>query len=225
MENEFKKMNNSEKPREKLVKLGAKSLLDFELLAIIIRTGTKDKNVIELSKELLKELNSFAYCQELTIEELVRFKGIGKTKAIELLAIFEFSSRILMKKNDNIKIESSKECYGYLKNRLTNLSQEHLVAIYLSSTNKIVFEKVISIGSMNKTIGNYKDVIKLGLKVSAFAVIVAHNHPGGDPTPSQADYNFTRQLIEACNAVDLFFVDHLIICNNCYYSFNSNKNI
>ena len=222
MENEFKKMNNSEKPREKLVKLGAKSLLDFELLAIIIRTGTKDKNVIELSKELLKELNSFAYCQELTIEELVRFKGIGKTKAIELLAIFEFSSRILMKKNDNIKIESSKECYGY---RLTNLSQEHLVAIYLSSTNKIIFEKVISIGSMNKTIGNYKDVIKWGLKVSAFAVIVAHNHPGGDPTPSQADYNFTRQLIEACNAVDLFFVDHLIICNNCYYSFNSNKNI
>lgn len=223
MNNDFKKIDNNEKPREKLLKFGPKSLLDFELLAIILRTGTKDKNVIELSKELLSELNSFAYCQELTIEELIKFKGIGKNKAIELLAIFEFSSRILSSNEGNKKIVSAKECYLYLKNQLTNLSQEHLIAIYLSSTNEIIFEKVISIGSMNRTIGNYKDVIKWGLKVSAFGVIVAHNHPGGNPIPSDADITFTEKMIEACQAVDLVFVDHIIIGKNKYFSFKSNK--
>ena len=223
MEKDFKKINNDEKPREKLLKFGAKSLLDFELLAIILRTGTKDKNVIELSKELLKELNSFAYCQELTIEELVRFKGIGKNKAIELLAIFEFSSRVLTTKPRSTKIESAKDCYLFLKTKLTNLSQEHLIAVYLSSTSEIIFEKVISIGSMNRTIGNYKDVIKWGLKVSAFGVIVAHNHPGGNPIPSEGDITFTQKLMEACEAVDLLFVDHIIVCKTRYFSFKSNK--
>ncbi len=219
----IKDLEQYEKPREKLMQFGAKSLFDYELLAIILRTGTKDKSVITLSKELLKELNSFAYCQELTIEELIKFKGIGKTKAIELLAIFEFASRILYKKHDNNKIESAKDCYLYLKSKLENYSQEHFIAVYLSSNNEIIYEKTISIGTINKTIANQRDVIRWGLKISAFGVIVAHNHPSGDSKPSTNDILFTKRIFEACQTVDLLFVDHIIIGKDNYYSFKSNK--
>lgn len=219
----IKDLEQYEKPREKLIHFGAKALFDYELLAIILRTGTKDKSVIDLSKELLRDLNSFAYCQELTIEELMKFKGIGQTKAVELIAIFEFASRVLYQKHQNNKILSAKDCYLYLKSKLENYSQEHFIALYLSSNNEIIYEKTISIGTINKTIANQRDVIRWGLKISAFGVIVAHNHPNGDSQPSTNDILFTKRIFEACQTVDLLFVDHIIIGKNNYYSFKSNK--
>lgn len=215
----LKEMTEMEKPREKLYYYGANSLSNYELLAIILRTGTKEKSVIDLSIELLKQINTINDFHNITIEELLKIKGIGKIKAIELLAIIEFSKRINSCDFKQYYIKSAKDCYKYLKNKLSFLDQEHFVAIYLSINNKVILDKTISIGTSNKMITDPKDVIKWGIKVSAYGVIISHNHPSGEVIPSNEDIMFTNSLQQACNAVDLVFVDHIILGKNKYFSF------
>lgn len=215
----LKEMSEMEKPREKLCFLGASSLSNYELLAIILRTGTKNKSVIDLSIELLNQLNSINDFHNITLEELLKIKGIGKIKAIELLAIIEFSKRVNTYIDNNYYIKGTKDSFNYLKNILSHLDQEHFVAIYLSRNNKVIASKTISIGTSNKTIADPKDVIKWGLKLSAYAIIVSHNHPSGAVLPSNEDINFTMALQNACNAVDILFIDHIIIGKNKYFSF------
>lgn len=215
----LKEMTQMEKPREKLYHLGPSSLSDYELLAIILRTGTKNKSVIDLSIELLNQLNSINDFHNITIEELLKIKGIGKIKAIELIAIIEFSKRVNTYNDDNLYIRGTKDCFKFLKHKLAHLDQEHFMAIYLSQSNKIISCKTISIGTTNKTIANPKDVIKWGLKLSAYAIIVSHNHPSGIVSPSNEDISFTMSLQNACKAVDIIFIDHIIVGKNKYFSF------
>lgn len=215
----LKEMTEMEKPREKLYYYGANSLSNYELLAIILRTGTKEKSVIDLSIELLKQINTINDFHNITIEELLKIKGIGKIKAIELLAIIEFSKRINSCDFKQYYIKSAKDCYKYLKNKLSFLDQEHFVAIYLSINNKVILDKTISIGTSNKMITDPKDVIKWGIKVSAYGVIISHNHPSGDVIPSNEDIMFTHSLEQACKTVDLIFIDHIIVGKNKYFSF------
>lgn len=215
----LKEMTEMEKPREKLCYYGANSLSNYELLAIILRTGTKDKSVIDLSIELLNQINNINDFNNITMEELLKIKGIGKIKAIELLAIIEFSKRISSYDFKKYYIRSTKDCYMYLKNKLSFLDQEHFIAIYLSINNSVILDKTISIGTSNKVITNPKDVIKWGIKASAYGVIISHNHPSGEVIPSKEDIMFTHSLEQACKTVDLIFVDHIIVGKNKYFSF------
>lgn len=215
----LKEMIETEKPREKLLKFGSSSLTDYELLAILFRTGTKEKSVIDMSIELMKSIPSLTDLQNITIEELTKIKGIGKTKAITLLACIELGKRITNYKKDKYKIKCSKDAYLYLKDRLSYLPQENFVAIYIAINNEVITDKVISIGTLNKTIANPKDVIRWGIKLSSYAIIIAHNHPSGNSMPSKEDLVFTMQLKDACDLVDIKLVDHIIIGKNNYYSF------
>lgn len=215
----LKEMTAMEKPREKLYSFGPSSLTDYELLAIILRTGTRDKSVIDISIELLKYLNTINNLQNITIEELLEFKGIGKTKAIELLATIELGKRITNYQNDKTFIKGTNDTYNYLKSKLSHLEQEHFVAIFLSPNNEIITDKIISIGTTTSTIANPKDVIKYALKYSAYAIIVAHNHPTGNVSPSKHDIDFTIDLEKACRIVDIILIDHVIIGKNNYFSF------
>jgi len=215
----LKEMTTMEKPREKLLMFGAQALTDYELLAIFLRTGTKDKSVINLSIEILKQLNAINDLQNITIEELMSFKGIGKTKAIELLAIIELGKRITNYTKNKYYIKSTKDAYNYLKGKLSHLEQEHFMAVFLSSNNQVITHKIISIGSTTSTIANSKDVIKWAIKVSSYAIIIAHNHPSGVVLPSKQDQSFTLELLSACKIVDIKFIDHIIIGKNNYFSF------
>lgn len=220
----LKEMTSMEKPREKLFYFGPQSLSDYELLAILLRTGTKNKSVIDLSIEILKQLKSINDLQNITLEELLSYKGIGKTKAIELLATIELGKRMNNYQKNKYYIKNTKEAYYYLKSKLSHLEQEHFIAIFLSSNNQVITDKIISIGSSTSTIANSKDVIKWAIKASSYAIIIAHNHPSGFVQPSKQDFDFTLELQSACKIVDIKFVDHIIIGKNNYFSFK-NKSI
>lgn len=215
----LKEMNEENKPREKLLKYGSNNLDDYELLAIILRTGTKDKSVIDMSIELLKMLPSINELQNITLEELLQIKGIGKTKAITLLACIEFGKRVTNYNYQKYYIKSSKDAYFYIKDSLSHLPQENFVAIYLAINNEVITKKTISIGTLNQTIASPKDIIRNAIKYCAYGVIIAHNHPSGDSRPSKEDLNFTYFLNESCEALDIKFVDHIIVGKNNYYSF------
>lgn len=219
----LKEMTEMEKPREKLLYLGTNALTDYELLAILLRTGTKYKSVIDLSKEIIEEYNGLNNLQNVVIEELIKIKGIGRIKAIELLAAIELGKRITNYKKIKTVIKNSYDAYLYSKNNMAHLTQEYFSAIYLAINNEVICERVINVGTINQTVASPKDVISWGLKFGAYAVIVLHNHPSGDPTPSKADYSFTLKVNEACNAVDFKFVDHIIIGKNNYYSFKEKR--
>ena len=215
----LREMEEMEKPREKLYLYGASSLADYELLAILLRTGTKDKSVIDLSLELLKSLISLNELQNITYEELTKIKGIGKVKALELLATIELGKRITNYRKNKYQIKTAKDCYYYIKDRLSYQKQEHFLAIYLSINNDVIADQIISIGTINSTIADPKDIIRWGLKYSAYALIITHNHPSGNPTPSPQDISFTTKLSKACDLVELKLVDHIIIGKNKYFSF------
>lgn len=215
----------SERPRERLQKYGVGSLADHELLAIILRTGTPSLSVLDLAKQVLIEFEDLNRLTEVTIEELTKIKGIGRAKAIEILAAIELGKRINLPATDKRIITTPFQSYAYLKERLQNESQENLVCVFLNSQSAVIATRTISIGTGNHTLFNPKDILKWALKYSAAAIIIAHNHPGGNPAPSNEDVLVTKKLIQAAKLMDILLVDHIIIGKNRYYSFLENKKL
>lgn len=214
---------NDNLPRERLAKLGASSLSDYELLAIILRTGTKNESVIEMSKKLLAEFKHISNLNNTTISELMEIKGIGSTKAIELLAAIELGRRVNSLNIAKMTIMSSQDIFNYLKYRMQSLTQEQLIAIYLNVKSEIIDTKVLTIGTANQTIIDPKEVMKWALKLSSSHVVIAHNHPSGDPTPSRQDIASTDYLISFAKSLDITIVDHIIIGQNKYFSFSKRR--
>ena len=214
---------NDNLPRERLAKLGASSLSDYELLAIILRTGTKNESVIEMSKKLLAEFKHISNLNNTTISELMEIKGIGSTKAIELLAAIELGRRVNSLNIAKVTIMSSQDIFNYLKYRMQSLTQEQLIAIYLNVKSEIIDTKVLTIGTANQTIIDPKEVMKWALKLSSSHVVIAHNHPSGDPTPSRQDIASTDYLISFAKSLDIISVDHIIIGQNKYFSFSKRR--
>lgn len=214
----LKEMPIDERPRERLLKYGPSSLANYELLAIIMRTGSYNKSVLDISKELLIKFQSLDQINEATIAELTKINGIGEAKAISLLAAIELGKRINVPIKKVIAIKSSFDSYNYLKDNLQHLNQENLVALYLNSKSEVITLKTITIGTLNQTIFNIKDILKWALKYSAAGLIVAHNHPSGDPTPSRQDIESTNALVKAAKLMDIIIVDHIIIGKNKYCS-------
>lgn len=220
----LKEMPIDERPRERLIKYGPSSLANYELLAIIIRTGSYKKSVLDISKELLIKFHSLDQINEATVAELTQVSGIGEAKAISLLAAIELGKRINIPTNNIVVIKSPFDSYNYLKDNLQHLNQENLVALYLNSKSEVIVLRTVTIGSLNQTIFNIKDILKWALKYSAAGLIIAHNHPSGDPTPSRQDIESTHALIKAAKLMDIIIVDHIIIGKNKYCSLKE-KNI
>jgi len=213
------------RPLERLLYKGVDKLSNYELLAIIIKTGTKDQNVLNLSNTILSKfkLNKI---DQVTINELLKIKGIGKVKAAQIKAVFELNKRINhFKINESNKIFSAKDAYNYLKNDFLNKNQEHLIAIFLDRNNNILSKKIITIGTNNQTLISNKDICYSAIKENAHAVIIAHNHPSNDCFPSIEDKKSTIDLKKALENLEILLLDHLIITDNNFYSFKKNEDL
>ena len=221
--NKLKEMPNDFLPRERLLKYGKESLADYEILAILLRTGTKGLNVLELSKYILTNKINMKDFANISINELKNIKGIKEAKAIELVAAIEFGKRALNYIDNKFKVNNQKDAYLYLKNKLEDKDEEEVIALYLNVKSEIIFEKVISIGSTSETSFDINKIIKYAIKNSSNHIIISHNHPTGDPMPSKQDLLITSNLVELANKFDIKIIDHIIIGKNKYFSFAENR--
>jgi DNA repair protein RadC len=214
----IKELLSQERPREKLLEKGAKNLTDFELLAIIILKGNKKENAIELSKKILKQ-QSIKKLSRKNISSLLKIKGIGQAKACQIKACFEIGKRALQKSNKKIQIKNAKEAAKLLMPEMSNLSKEYFKAVFLDSRRNIINKKTLFIGSRDFSIVHPREIFKTALEEEASFIIITHNHPSGDPKPSKEDKEITKGLKLASEIMQLPLLDHIIIGDNSYYSF------
>ncbi|NSL51613.1 RadC family protein [Calidifontibacillus erzurumensis] len=206
-------------PRERLVAYGPESLSNQELLAILLRTGTKNESVMELSQRLLKKFDGLRMLKDATIEEITKINGIGSVKAIQILAALELGRRInKLRYEERYTIRSPEDAAKYVMDDMRFLSQEHFVAIYLNTKNQVIHKQSIFIGSLNASIVHPREVFKEALRRSSASIICVHNHPSGDPTPSREDIEVTKRLVECGKIIGIDVLDHLIIGDTKYIS-------
>ena len=216
----IKEIPKYERPREKLLNNGVKSLSNIELLAIIIKSGVKGKSALELSEEILYSLNSLNDLKDLELEEITKIKGLGKVKAMEIICAIELGRRITNEKKNKQKLKTSKEIFNTYKEKM-DFKNEHAFGIYFDSKCNVLAEKDVFSGDVNGINAKPNELFRYAIKIGATALVVLHNHPSGDPTPSNADYKYTEKLKDLAEATNIVLLDHIII-GNTYYSFNDN---
>jgi DNA repair protein RadC len=208
-----------ERPRERLISDGPESLANHELLAILLRTGTKDESVLQLANRLLKHFEGLRLLKDATIEEMTSIKGIGTAKAVQILAAIELGRRISrLQYDERYVIRSPEDGAKYVMEDMRFLSQEHFVCLYLNTKNQVIHRKTVFIGSLNASIVHPREVFKEAIKRSAASIICAHNHPSGDPTPSREDIEVTKRLVECGKMIGIELLDHLIIGDRKFVS-------
>ena len=218
----IKDLPKIERPREKLIAKGAENLKDSELLAILLRTGTIGKNVIEIASQILSKYSKKRLLQ-MTYNDLSKISGIDSAKATTLLAAFELSKRALEVNDTNLPVISdAKDAVAQLSD-MRDLKKEHLVALYLNAKNQLVHKETISMGTLNANLVHPREVFEPALKYSAAQIIAAHNHPSGDPKPSEDDLEVTKRLTEAGKMMGIEVMDHVIISKNSHFSFKEEK--
>ena len=226
----IKDIIKSERPRERAIKYGIENLSNEELISIILKTGTKNCSVKTLSNMILSSVKNIYDLKYLTLSKLTEINGIGNVKAIELLASLELGKRVFYNvEKNNVKLNNSKKIYEYFKDLVINEKQENFYAIYLDSKSKLISYKLLFKGTINSSCVHPREVFKYAFLESANSIIVFHNHPSGDPTPSIQDEEITKVLFETGKMVSIPVVDHIVFGNNKYFSFyeyiNSKQNI
>ncbi|MDE5412444.1 RadC family protein [Alkalihalobacterium chitinilyticum] len=210
---------NHERPRERLLADGAKYLSNQELLAIILRTGSKDESVLQLAQRVLQKFDGLTMLKDATVEELKEIKGIGEAKAVEVCAVLELGRRITsLKLEERYVIRSPEDVSRYVMEDMRSLTQEHFVCLYLNTKNHVLHRETIFIGSLNASIVHPREVFKEALRRSAASFICLHNHPSGDPTPSREDIEVTKRLGECGKILGIELLDHVIIGDRTYIS-------
>lgn len=216
----IKELPNEEKPREKAICYGVETLTIPELIAIIIKTGTKEESAKDLSVRLYNEVGHLDGLRNLRLTNLTRLKGIGKTKAISLMAAIELGSRL----SEPIAFETKKitetaDVYRYYRHYFYYEAQEKFLTLFLNSKNEVLKEKVIFMGTANQSIVHPRDIFKEAILNNAVKILAIHNHPSGNVVPSLEDKKFTQKLKEAGELLSIPLIDHVIIGQNSYYSF------
>ena len=219
----MKELPISERPYEKLEMYGANSLSNAELLAIIIKTGTKEESSVTIAQKILNlnedRKNNLKFLQDISINELTKIKGIGKIKAIQLKAVSELTKRMSRPiTNNKIKITCPQDVANLLIDELKNEKRELVKVLILNSKNIIIKILDVSYGSSNLAIVTPKDILAEVIKMEAPKIILVHNHPSGDPLPSKADMAFKDRLIEASKLLGVELLDHIVIGHDSYES-------
>jgi DNA repair protein RadC len=207
----IREMPEEERPREKLMARGAAALTDPELIAILLRTGVRGANAIEVARELLVKYKSLGDLSRCTVKELAAIRGIGNAKAVQLVAAFGLGQRLARESFARKKIDSPELVCDLVGAEMRMLHKESLRVILLDTRYHMLRIEEISIGSINESIAHPRDVFRPAIIFSAYAVVVVHNHPSGDPSPSQADHSLTRRLSEAAELLQIKLLDHIII--------------
>ncbi len=218
----IRQWSEDDRPREKMMLKGKGQLSKAELIAILIGSGNQDESAVELSKRILSSVdNNLAELSRLTISELTKFKGIGPAKAISIVAALELGRR---RRADDVminktKITSSHDAYNLLYADLSDKYHEEFWVLMLDRANKVIRKVNISEGGLAGTVADPKKIFQLALENHASAIILAHNHPSNNLTPSQNDIDLTRKIVRGGGNLDISILDHLIIGNDRYYSF------
>jgi len=217
---QIKELPNSERPREKVVAYGIEKLSNRELLAIIIRVGYRGKNALDIGDELLKKAKGMQGLPNMNLVEFMQVKGIKKTKAIELLAVFELAKRCYFESTKMLDVIDHPEVIvSWLKKELGDLRQEHFMVVFLDVKNQVITSQTIFVGGLDRSIVHPREIFKEAFKQSAAKLILVHNHPSQDVTPSPQDIEVTNQLIEIATMMNIPILDHVIVSRNDYFSF------
>jgi DNA repair protein RadC len=214
-----------DRPREKMILRGVQSLSDSELLAILLRTGTKGESVIQVAINLLNKFGNIALLANQNINSISKIKGIGKNKAATLMAAFEISRRIesANKWFSKTKIISPKDVADIFIPILRDEIKENFIVVCLNSSNRIIKYEVISVGILNSSLIHAREVFKTAFEHNSANIILIHNHPSGNVEPSNEDKSITNKLVEAGKIIDVNVFDHIIIAGNDYFSFVEKK--
>lgn len=210
----------NERPMEKLLKYGADDLANAELLAVLLRSGTKGENIISLSTRLLSDVGGLDGLLHINLEEIKKIKGIKEVKACQIIAMMELFRRFrtLRSQNDDFKISSPKDISMLLINEMNNLNQEVLKLILLNTKNTVIGVKDVFKGSLNSSIVHPREIFREAVQRGSASIIICHNHPSGDPTPSKEDINVTLRIKQCGDLMGIKLLDHIIIGNNNYIS-------
>ncbi len=223
----IKDIPKNERPRERLINHGVMNLSNEELLAIILKTGTKNTNVKILAQNVLKQLKNINDLSSITKDHLMQIRGIGETKAIEILAAIELGKRVYQIKDsyNGIIYNNAQNIYDFNKYLFLNTQQECFYVLYLNNKNHLIERKLLFMGTVNRSIVHPREVFKNAYLLSACSIVCIHNHPSGDISPSQEDIFFTNSLIESGKVLGINVLDHIIFGNNEFYSFYDNNKL
>jgi len=220
----IREMPQDQRPREKLLVHGVSALSDPELIAILLRTGLRGANAVEVGRHLLGKYKSLTGISRCSVKELVKIPGIGQTKALELVAAFGLGQRLAHETLSKQKLDSPELVSELVGQEMRRLRTESLRVILLDTRYRLLHIEEVSVGSLNESIAHPREIFRPAITYSAYAVIVVHNHPSGDASPSQTDHSLTRRLAEAAELLQIKLLDHIIIGaplegNPGYFSF------
>ncbi len=216
----IKEFPENERPREKLIKYGEKNLSDAELLAIILRTGSKNHTAISLAHQIIKDhKQGIRYLYNATVEEISSIKGIGIAKATQIKAAIELGRRLSMESLIKFSIKSPLDVVDYLMEEMRYSMEENFNVVLLDTKNKVISVENITKGIVNASLVHPREVFKVAIRKNSTSMILAHNHPSGDPTPSKEDKSITKRLVETGRIVGIQVLDHIIIGDGNYLSF------
>lgn len=219
----IKDIIKSERPRERLLNVGASSLSNEELLSIILKTGTKNISVKDLSRKILNEIKDISNLKDMTYNKLIKIKGIGTVKAIEILASLELGRRVYYKNvKQKVKLNNTTLVFEQFKNLFINETQENFYALYLNTKTELISYKLLFKGTINTSVVHPREIFKYAFLESASSIIVIHNHPSNNTMPSKEDIELTNKLFEIGNIMAIPVIDHIIIGIDNYYSFYEN---
>jgi DNA repair protein RadC len=207
----IREMPQDDRPREKLMTRGASALTDSELIALLLRTGLPGANAVAVASQLLERFGSLTQLSRCSVDEISGIPGIGPAKAIQLVAAFNLGHRIAHERLAAEKIDAPELVYQLLGPEMRGLHKESLRVLLLDTRYRLLRIEQVSLGSVNESIAHPRDVFRPAVISSAYAVIVVHNHPAGDPAPSQSDHSLTRRLAEAAELLQIRLLDHIII--------------
>ncbi len=221
----IKDMPKNERPRERLLKYGVENLSDSELLAIILKTGTKSSSVKDIALELLNSINDINELKNITINSLINIRGIGLIKAIELVASIELGKRMYLGNDNNnrLSLSNPEEIYKSSKYLFYDKKQEYFYCLYFDNKQRLIERKLLFMGTINKSIVHPREIFKEAYLLSASSIVCMHNHPSGDVNPSVEDIELTKALVEIGKVANIPIIDHIVVSNNSYYSFYENS--
>lgn len=223
----IKNLPDIERPYEKCISMGPKALSDAELLAVILKSGTNNMTAVELSRQILtlpnKEYGLLALHKH-NLSSLMSIKGVGKAKAVTLLCLLEIAIRISKtEKSINISLDSPQKVADYFMEELRHLEKERVLIVLLDSKNRLINTLVSTIGTINSSLFSPREILTDALKNNAVGIIIVHNHPSGDPSPSKEDMIATRKLKDAAQIIGINMLDHVIVGDRSFYSFKEDN--
>lgn len=220
----LKEYPKEELPRERLIKYGASNLSNEDLISIILNTGTKNCNVKEVSKEILRKIKGINNLNDLSIRELTSVNGVGEAKAINIIAAIELGKRVSnLVINEKILVNESAKVNKYFSNQIASEKQENLLVILVNNAKRLIGYKKMFVGTDNASLVSIKEILNYAIRERASGIIIMHNHPSGNLNPSNADNELTSNLSKACKLVGIPLLDHIITAGANYYSYLEGK--